>query len=141
MAEILDISSNKVKIGNEDGTVTTVTIASIKYANPQVGDKVKIYKDGKNYIVAKSTSGSAGLIDDHKINKHLFVWAFSFALGGFGVDRFMRGQIGTGVCKIIFGPFTLGIWYLVDWIIALTHAYNGNDSEFLEFNEDGSYAN
>jgi len=146
MAEILDITNSKVKIGQDDGTVITVPISSIKFADPRVGDKVKIYKDGKSYLITKAAPSSSfisdTLIGDHRINKHLFVWVFAFLLSGFGVDRFMRGQIGTGVCKIIFAPFTLGIWYLVDWIIALTKAYgSGNNTEFLEFDEDGNYIN
>ncbi|MBR5408537.1 TM2 domain-containing protein [Candidatus Saccharibacteria bacterium] len=77
---------------------------------------------------------------DHTVNKHLFVWVFSFLLGGFGVDRFIRGQIGLGVCKLLFGWITLGIWPLVDWIIALVKAYaSGYTGENLEFDEEGNY--
>ena len=47
-----------------------------------------------------------------------------FLFGGFGVDRFMRGQIGMGICKLLFNGFTLGIWSLVDWIIAMVKAYS-----------------
>ena len=41
----------------------------------------------------------------------------TFFLGYLGVDRFMRGQIGFGILKIL--DFT-GIWVIVDFIIALT---------------------
>lgn len=142
MAEIIDIQGDKIKIGQEDGSVITVPIAAIKFENPKIGDKVKVYKDGKNYIVNKATGtfSSEDLIGDHKVNKHLFVWAFAFFLGGFGVDRFIRGQIGAGVCKLLFGWLTLGIWPLVDFIIALVKAYgSGNTSEMLEFDENGNY--
>ena len=126
MSEILEIANNKVKIGKDDDTIVTVPISAIKFENPKVGDKVKVYKDGKSYFVSKATSSfnSEDLIGDHRINKHLFVWAFAFFLGGFGVDRFMRGQIGIGVCKLFLGWLTLGIWPLVDFIIALTNSLN-----------------
>ena len=142
MAEIIDIQGNKVKIGNDDGSVITVPISSIKFENPKVGTKVKVYKDGKTYIVNKASSGIStdGLIGDHTINKHLFVWVFCFVLGSFGADRFMRGQIGLGVCKLLFSWLTLGIWPLVDFIIAITKAYgSGNTDEMLTFDDEGNY--
>ena len=58
------------------------------------------------------------------VKKHLFVWLGSFLFGGFGVDRFMRGQIGMGICKLLFNWATFGIWSFVDWIVALVKAYS-----------------
>lgn len=74
------------------------------------------------------------------INKHIFVWLFNFAFGYLGVDRFVRGQIGLGILKIItFGGF--GVWTLVDFIIAIIKAYadNPNTEELVFIN--GEYAN
>ncbi len=142
MAEIIDIQNDKVKIGQDDGKVITVPISAIRFEDPKIGDKVKVYKDGKTYIVNKASSSLSAedLIGDHKVNKHLFVWAFAFALGGFGVDRFIRGQIGLGVCKLLLGWLTFGIWPLVDFIVALVKAYgSGNTGEMLEFDENGNY--
>ncbi|MBS9335342.1 NINE protein [Fructobacillus sp. M1-13] len=59
-----------------------------------------------------------------KINKHLFVWLGAFFFGGFGVDRFMRGQVILGLVKLFFGWMTLGIWAFVDWVIAMVKAYS-----------------
>lgn len=56
------------------------------------------------------------------INKHLFVWVFAWLLGELGVDRFVRGQIGLGILKLVTVG-GCGIWWLVDWIIALVKAY------------------
>lgn len=69
-----------------------------------------------------------------KINKNLFVWVGSFLFGSFGVDRFMRGQVGTGICKILFGWMTLGIWATVDFIIAVVKAYSTySDTDDITF--------
>ena len=38
----------------------------------------------------------------------------SIFLGGLGADRFYLGDVGLGVCKLLFGWLTLGIWPLVD---------------------------
>ena len=75
------------------------------------------------------------------MDKNVFTWVFCFLLGGFGVDRFVRGQVGTGIAKLLLGWATLGIWPLVDWIIALTKAYGSafkNDKDFTFVN--GKYA-
>lgn len=76
-----------------------------------------------------------------KINKHIFVWVCSFLVGYLGVDRFVRGQIGLGICKLLFNTLTLGIWSLVDFIIALVNAYGSNfgETEYLTFDEKGKY--
>lgn len=73
--------------------------------------------------------------------KNVFTWVFCFLLGGFGVDRFVRGQVGLGVIKLLFGWATCGIWPLVDWIIALVKAYGssyGNEANFVFIN--GNYS-
>ena len=66
------------------------------------------------------------------IDKNVFTWVFCFLLGWLGVDRFVRGQVGTGIAKLLtMGGF--GIWGLIDWIIALTKAYGSafkNESDF-----------
>ena len=146
MAEILKINDKEVKIGTDDGEVVTVPLKSINYDNPEEGDRVKLYKDGKEYIVTRDGSSLDGLLNtdakgNRTINKHLFVWVATFLLGYLGVDRFLRGQIATGVCKILFGWLTLGIWILVDWLIALTKAYGDayGNVEDITFDAGGNY--
>lgn len=75
-----------------------------------------------------------------KMNKHVYVWVFTLLLGGFGADRFLRGQTGLGILKLV----TLGgffVWKWIDFIIAVCKVYGGafEDEENVIF-INGEYA-
>lgn len=77
---------------------------------------------------------------EKKINKHIFVWLGNFLFGYLGVDRFMRGQVGLGVAKLLLNWLTLGLWCLIDWIISVVKAYSTySDVEEITF-IDGKYS-
>ncbi len=56
------------------------------------------------------------------MDKNVFTWVGTFLFGAFGVDRFMRGQVGLGILKLItIGG--MGVWATIDFIVALTKVY------------------
>jgi TM2 domain-containing membrane protein YozV len=66
---------------------------------------------------------------EKRISKNVFTWVGTFLFGWLGVDRFMRGQTGFGVLKLVTaGGF--GLWELYDWFIALTKL-GKYDKEFV----------
>lgn len=74
-------------------------------------------EDNKYDIVVASCS---------KLKDPTVVLLISLFFGALGVDRFVLGKVGSGICKLIFGWFTIGIWWLVDVIKAKekTREYN-----------------
>ncbi|MCL1878610.1 MAG: TM2 domain-containing protein [Defluviitaleaceae bacterium] len=68
---------------------------------------------------------------EKRINKVTFI-IISLFLGAFGVDRFMRGQVGWGILKLVTCG-GIGIWELVDFIITLTKIGKyGDDFIFID---------
>jgi TM2 domain-containing membrane protein YozV len=67
-------------------------------------------------------------------NKHLYCWLFTWFFGNLGIDRFMRGQVGLGILKLITCG-GCGVWTLIDWIICLTKVYGSayKDTEEVTF--------
>lgn len=151
MSEILRINGAEVKIGEDNGEVVTVPIATLQFPNPQIGDKVEVFRDGKSYIVRLEKEPELEADEaTHVVNKHIFVWVGSFLFGWLGIDRFLRGQIGLGVLKLllctigwatIIGGLAGSIWVLVDWITAVSEAYGGSyvRTENLTFDQNGNY--
>ncbi len=56
---------------------------------------------------------------------------FAIFLGGLGVDRFIVGDVGKGICKILFGWLTLGIWPFIDIFCSHKTAKNKNFEKIM----------
>ncbi len=65
-------------------------------------------------------------------NNPTTVLIVSLLAGPFGVDRFMLGQTGLGVLKLLTcGGF--GIWTIIDWFIIMNKAKEENFQLFLRY--------
>lgn len=60
----------------------------------------------------------------------MVILILSLFFGGLGIDRFMLGQTGLGIAKLLTGGGCY-IWTIVDWFTAMkrTKAYNYNKLE------------
>lgn len=60
----------------------------------------------------------------------MMILVISVLLGPFGIDRFMLGDTGLGVLKLITcGGF--GIWTLIDWFLVMDKAKTINYELFM----------
>ncbi len=156
MAQILGVYADRVEVGNDQGAVKSVPIGAIRYANPQVGDQVKVYiKDEQPVVVLDESVAPAPQQvqqpqaaqhiaqedsdhpDRRKIDKVLYIVIVLF-LGMLGVHRFMRGQVGIGILMLLTAWLTLGIWPLIDLIIGLTKLSSYEGKNFI-FTPDGRW--
>lgn len=153
MNKIIKIDETTISIGTEDNKILTVPTNAINFEEPKVGDAVTIFGEGDDVIVTRehapaptdqkapaNNQAKTFSAVEKKVNKHVFVWVGSFLFGGFGVDRFLRGQVGLGILKLITVG-ALGIWTLIDFIIALCKVYGsafGSEEEVTFIN--GKYA-
>lgn len=62
----------------------------------------------------------------------ILMLVISILVGGFGVDRFMLGQTGLGILKLItFGG--LGVWIFVDWFLIMGMTRQNNYEQFQRY--------
>jgi TM2 domain-containing membrane protein YozV len=137
MAEIVDIQGSTVKIG-DDGQIISVPIAALAFANPVIGDEVKVYKDAESIIVRKANNTrpfAGGQSDKSKLTAGLL----SIFLGIFGVGNFYRGHIGKGVAQLLItllagwffglGIFITSIWGLIEGIVIISSKPGSRDHQ------------
>lgn len=75
-----------------------------------------------------------------KYDEPWMILIFSVLLGSLGVDRFILGDVGLGVCKLLFGWLTLGIWPLADIYFCYKKAQHRNLQRVMQILADHNIA-
>ena len=115
MSKILQISSESVTIGLDDGSLQVFPINCCNGFKPEIGIEVEVYSDGTKTLIVKKVSiqnvikhpNSVEQNGRHKVNKIAYV-LLTFFLGGIGIHKFYSGHIFLGICICYFvGPVFL----------------------------------
>lgn len=160
MGEIIKIEFDSVVVGIDDGSVVRVNLSDVNFI-PQIGDRVKVFKDDKGYLLSKIKEKkivekessldydfeknvpdesskvtnnyyiNTSIQNKKKVNKLSYV-LLAFFLGGFGGHKFYSGKIGTGILYLIFSwTFIPSIIAFIEFLIALTKASDENGEIYV----------
>ena len=109
MSKILQISSESVTIGLDDGSLQDYPINCCNGFKPEIGIEVEVYSDGTKTLIVKKVSiqnvikhpNSVEPNGRHKVNKFAYV-LLTFFLGGIGIHKFYSGHIFLGILYLLF---------------------------------------
>ena len=110
----------------------SMTDENVKQVLMAIGDKVPEEKLPllKNSLAAAPDSKVDEILCAN-LHNPTHILLFSIFLGGLGVDRFMIGDTGLGVAKLLFGWVTCGIWPLIDIFISYKRAKEKNINKLI----------
>lgn len=98
-----------------------------QYKDVVPNDKLVVLKNS----LEKASDSCEENLSMVKIKNPIVILLMSIFFGSLGVDRFMLGHVGVGICKLLFGWLTFGIWPLVDIFVCYKRAKEKNLQEIL----------
>lgn len=93
-----------------------------------------IAEDKMMFVRDKLKDADDNVLDNlmlRKFHDPTHILLFSLLLGGFGVDRFVIGDTGIGVAKLLLSWATCGIWSLIDIFVCNKRAKELNFSSLM----------
>lgn len=104
-----------------------MTETNVRQIIASIGDKLP--QDKLYFLKCKLENVPDEKVDEilcAKLHNPTNILLFSIFLGGFGVDRFLIGDTGLGVGKLLLGWATCGIWPLIDIFFSHSKAKQKN---------------
>lgn len=99
----------------------------ISYKDYIPNDKVAYLKS----VLEKTSDDAFENILSAKTYNPTTTLILSILLGTLGIDRFYIRDIGLGICKLLFGFLTFGIWPLIDIFFSFKKAKAKNLENLL----------
>ena len=96
----------------------------------------KIFSGGQNIIfkrkIISMDEQRFSMLSTIELKDPVVILIISIFLGGLGIDRFMIGDIGLGVLKLLtFGVF--GIFTIIDWFLISGRTKEKNFNQVMMF--------
>ncbi len=109
-----------------------MTEANVRQIMATVSDKLPqekiLYLKSK---LAEAPDDKADEILCMQLHNPTHMLLYSIFLGGLGVDRFVLGDTGLGVAKLLLGWATCGIWPIIDIFITHNKAKEKNFNKIM----------
>ncbi len=72
------------------------------------------------------------MLQSYQLKDPTTLLIISLLVGSLGVDRFMLGETGLGVAKLLTGG-GCGIWTIIDWFTVMDRTRQLNYMKFIQF--------
>ncbi len=104
-----------------------VSVCMAQLSGKIPGEQTLVVKNA----LKKASEGADETIACLSLHNPVIILLLSIFLGGIGVDRFVIGDIGLGVAKLLFGWLTFGIWPLIDIFLCYKKSKQKNLQKIL----------
>lgn len=96
-----------------------------------MAEETKVEEKKAEAPAAETKAAPAPTAGEKKKLSWVLVLILSILFGQIGVDRFMMGQVGLGILKLITAG-GCGIWWIVDVILIATKSTFGDTIEWTD---------
>lgn len=118
MAKVLSFNKKKAVIGTSSGGLKEVPMSAFGDYEPEVGDEVEIYQEGKTIMVVPKDKSEQEQ-DERYVNKTAYC-VLALFFGWVGFHKFYVGKPGLGIIYLLFCPTLIPfIISLIEFLVGL----------------------